>query len=157
MLVDRGLPFYAQKRQFNWIDIGKISDYWSVLQQVMMGTVAGMEVPGKQVREGVWVGLNTRIDWDHVKISGPVYIGSGCRVEAGSEIIGPAWIGHGSMLEKQSRIVRSMLFEYTHIPPGISFEEVIVCNEYCVDRHGKQTHVADRHPQLVWSDARAAC
>lgn len=157
LLVQRGLPFYAQKRLFNWIDIGKISDYWSVLQQVMMGSVAGMAVPGKQVREGVWVGLNTRIDWDAVKISGPVYIGSGCRIEPGSEIIGPAWIGHGSMLEQQSRVVRSMLFEYTHIPPGVSFEEVIICSEYCVDRHGHQTHIADRHPQLVWSDARAAC
>jgi len=92
-----------------------------------------------------------------VKIQGPVYIGSGCRIEAGSEIVGPAWVGQGSVLEKGSKVVRSMLFEYTHIPAGASFEEVIVCNEYCVDRHGHQTHVADRHPQLVWSDARAAC
>lgn len=157
MLVARDMRFFAQRRQFNWIDIGKISDYWAVLQEVMKGTVAGMQVPGKQVREGVWVGLNTRIDWDAVKIQGPVYIGSGCRVESGSEIIGPAWIGNGSMLERGSRVVRSMLFEYTHIPADASFEEVIVCNEYCVDRHGTQTHIADRHPQLVWSDARAAC
>lgn len=156
MLVTRGLPFYSQKRTFNWIDIGKISDYWTVLQQVMKGSVHGMQIPGKQVREEVWVGLNTRIDWDDVKIVGPVYIGSGCRIEAGSEIVGPAWIGHGSVIEKGSRVVRSMLFEYTHIPAGASFEEVIVCNEYCVDRHGHQTHIADRHPQLVWSDARAA-
>jgi mannose-1-phosphate guanylyltransferase len=157
MLVTRDMRFFAQRRHFNWIDIGKISDYWAVLQEVMKGTVAGMQVPGKQVREGVWVGLNTRIDWDAVKIQGPVYIGSGCRIEPGSEIVGPAWIGHGSMLERGSRVVRSMLFEYTHIPAGATFEEVIVCNEYCVDRHGTQTHVADRHPQLVWSDARAAC
>jgi mannose-1-phosphate guanylyltransferase len=115
-----------------------------------------MKVPGKQVREEVWVGLNTRIDWDDVKIQGPVYIGSGCRIESGSEIVGPAWIGQGSVLEKGSRVVRSMLFEYTHIPAGASFDEVIVCNEYCVDRHGHQTHIADRHAQLVWSDARAA-
>jgi len=65
--------------------------------------------------------------------------------------------GHGSVLERGSRVIRSMLFEYTHIPAGATFEEVIVCNEYCVDRHGKQTHIRDRHPQLVWSDARAAC
>jgi mannose-1-phosphate guanylyltransferase len=157
MLVQRELPFYAQKRQFNWIDIGKIADYWLVLQQVMQGSVAGMQVPGRQVREGVWVGLNTRIDWDAVNIQGPVYIGSGCRIDGGSEIIGPAWIGHSSVLEKGSRVVRSMLFEYTHIPADVSFEEVIVCNEYCVDRHGNQTHVGDRHNELVWSDARAAC
>jgi mannose-1-phosphate guanylyltransferase len=156
LLVARELPFFAQKRHFNWIDIGKISDYWVVLQQVMKGSVAGMEVPGRQIREGVWVGLNTRVDWNEVKIEGPVYIGSGCRIEAGSEIIGPAWIGHGSVLEKGSKVIRSMLFEYTHIPAGATFDEVIVCNEYCVDRYGTQTHIRDRHPQLAWSDARAA-
>jgi len=157
LLVARGLPFYAQKRQFNWIDIGKISDYWGVLQKVMQGSIAGLQVPGKQVREGVWVGLNTRIDWNHIKITGPVYIGSGCRIDAGSEIVGPAWIGNGSVLGEQSRVVRSMLFEYTHIPPGASFEEVIICNDYCVDRHGTQTHIEDRDSQLVWRDARATC
>ena len=156
MLVARDLPFFAQKRTFSWIDIGKIADYWMVLQAVMKGSVNGMQVPGRQVREGVWVGLNTRIDWDHLSIEGPVYIGSGCRIEAGTEIVGPAWIGSGSLLEKGSRVVRSMLFEYTHIPAGANFEEVIVCNEYCVDRHGNQTHVTDQHAQLVWRDARAA-
>lgn len=50
----------------------------------------------------------------------------------------------------------NLLFEYTHIPAGVSFEEVIISDEHCVDRHGKQAHIADRHPQMVWSDARAA-
>lgn len=156
MMVQRGLPFYAQRHRFNWIDIGKIADYWTVLQEVMRGTVAGMRVPGTQVREGVWIGLNTRIDWDKVTIRGPVYIGSSCRVEPGCEIVGPAWIGSGSVLRKNSKLVRSVLFEYTHIPNEANFEEVIICGQYCVDRHGQMTHVEDRHPKLVWSDARAA-
>jgi mannose-1-phosphate guanylyltransferase len=74
LLVEKRMPFFVQKRFFNWIDIGRVSDYWSVLQRVLRGEVAHMNMPGHEVRPGVWVGLNTRIDWDHVHIQGPVYI-----------------------------------------------------------------------------------
>jgi mannose-1-phosphate guanylyltransferase len=46
------LPFFAQKRFFNWIDIGRVSDYWSVLQRVLRGEVAQMNMPGREVRPG---------------------------------------------------------------------------------------------------------
>jgi mannose-1-phosphate guanylyltransferase len=58
-LVENKLPFFAQKRFFNWIDIGRVSDYWSVLQRVLRGEVAQMNMPGREVRPGIWVGLNT--------------------------------------------------------------------------------------------------
>ena len=82
MLVEQKLPFYAQSRPFHWIDI-KVTDYWTVLQRVLAGEIADMHMPGKEVRPNVWVGLNTRVDWDNVQIKGPVYIGSGCQIDAG--------------------------------------------------------------------------
>ena len=69
MMVEVGVPFYAQNRYFNWIDIGRVSDYWTVLQRVLCGEVT---------------------------IVGPVYIGSGVHIEPGVTIQGPAWIGSGS-------------------------------------------------------------
>jgi mannose-1-phosphate guanylyltransferase len=45
-LVAEKLPFYAQSRFFNWIDIGRVSDYWSVLQRVLRGEVAQLTCPG---------------------------------------------------------------------------------------------------------------
>jgi mannose-1-phosphate guanylyltransferase len=45
-LVENKLPFFAQKRFFNWIDIGRVSDYWTVLQRVLRGEVAQMNMPG---------------------------------------------------------------------------------------------------------------
>ena len=62
LLVEKQLPFYAQNRFFNWIDIGRVSDYWAVCQRVLRGEVEQMQMPGTEVRPGVWVGLNTRID-----------------------------------------------------------------------------------------------
>lgn len=153
-LAEQGLPFFAQKRFFNWIDIGRVTDYWAVLQRVLRGEVAQMDMPGKQVRPGVWVGLNTNIDWDKVNIEGPVYIGSSTRIEEGTTIIGPAWIGHGCHVRKGSTVVRSVLFEYTRIGVGMTFAEMIVSPHYCVDRTGHTVYVGDDRTMLRWGDAR---
>ncbi len=154
-LVARQLPFYAQKRFFNWIDIGRVSDYWSVLQRVMRGGVAEMYMPGREVRPGVWVGLNTAVSWDSVTIEGPVYLGSSVCVEPGATIIGPAWIGHGSHIKAGARVVRSVLFEYTRVPVAAEFHEMVVSPDYCVDRSGNTMYRGDDNCPLRWGDARA--
>jgi mannose-1-phosphate guanylyltransferase len=153
-MVEKGVPFYAQKRFFNWIDIGRVTDYWSVLQRVLRGEVAQMDMPGKEVKPGVWVGINTRIDWDNVRIEGPVYIGSSVNIEPGAAVIGPTWIGHGSHLRRGSRVDSSVLFEYTRIGEGMKFKEMIVSPQYCVDRSGHTTFVGDDRCPLRWGDAR---
>jgi mannose-1-phosphate guanylyltransferase len=154
LLVERNLPFFAQKRFFNWIDIGRLSDYWQVLQRVLRGEIAQMEMPGKQVRPGVWVGLNTSVDWDSVQIEGPIYIGSSTRIEAGARVIGPAWIGHGCHLRAGCTVERSVLFEYTRIGAAQMVSERIMSPQYCVDRHGNTLYVGDEDAPMVWGDAR---
>ena len=155
MLVERDLPFFVQNRFFNWIDIGRVSDYWSVLQRVLRGEVAHTNMPGRQVRPGVWVGLNTRIDFDSVTIEGPVYIGSSVKIEPGARIVGPAWIGHGSHVRAGASVTRCVLFEYTRIGEGMAFSEMIVSPDYCVDNRGGTVYRGDDNSKLRWSDARA--
>jgi len=155
LLVEKKLPFFAQNRFFNWIDIGRVTDFWTVLQRVLRGEVAQMGMPGKEVKPGVWVGLNTRIDWDKVEIEGPVYIGSSVKIEPGVKIVGPTWIGHGSHLRANATVARSVLFEYTRIGEGMNFAEMIVSARYCVDRSGHTIYVGDDRATLRWGDARA--
>lgn len=155
LLVESGVPFYAQKRFFNWIDIGRVSDFWSVLQRVMRGEVAQMDMPGTKIRPGVWVGLNTSVAWGSVHIEGPVYIGSSVRIEPETEIIGPTWIGHGSHLKRGSSVRQCVLFEYTRIADGMQFEEKVVSPQYCVDRWGGAVYAGDDSCALRWGDARA--
>jgi len=155
MLVEKQLPFFVQNRFFNWIDIGRVSDYWSVLQRVLRGEVAHMNMPGREVRPGVWLGLNTHIDWDQVYIEGPVYIGSSVKVEPGARIVGPTWIGHGSHIRAGAIVARSVLFDYTRIGEGMVFNEMIVSPEYCVSNKGETMYRGDDNCLLRWSDARA--
>ncbi|RZT01903.1 mannose-1-phosphate guanylyltransferase [Duganella sp. CF402] len=153
LLVEKGLPFYAQKRSFSWIDIGSVKDYWEVSQSVMMGEVAHMDVPGIQLADGIWSGLNTSIDWEGTTIEGPVYIGSGCKIEAGSTIIGPTWIGHGSHICSGATVERSVLFEYTRVLHNVRLEEMIVFKDYSVNRAGEMRHVSEYNPD-EWTNAR---
>ena len=153
LLVEKGLPFFAQARSFSWIDIGSVKDYWEVLQSVMMGEVAHMDVPGIQVADGLWVGLNTSIDWEGTRIEGPVYIGSGSRIEAGVTIVGPSWIGHGSHICAGAKVTRSILFEYTRVLPDITLNEMIVFKEYSVNRAGDMRHVSE-YDSGEWANAR---
>jgi len=154
-LVAHKVPFYVQNRPFTWLDIGRVGDYWSVLQQVLRGEVADMSMPGRQIKPGIWVGLNTSIPWQQVNIEGPVYIGSSVRIDPGATIVGPAWIGHGSHLRSGCTVVRSILFEYTRIAADMRFNEMIVSPDYCVDRHGVTLYHDDDTTQLRWGDARA--
>jgi mannose-1-phosphate guanylyltransferase len=153
LLAERGLPFYAQSRPFNWLDIGTMSDYWEVLQSVLTGEVKNMDVPGVEIRPGVWSGLNTSIDWNGTTIEGPVYLGSGVRIEAGVTITGPCWIGHGSHICEGAEIVRSVLFEYTRVLHDVTLQEMIVFKEYSVDRAGEMKH-ASEYSSDEWLNAR---
>ena len=154
LLVERQLPFYAQSRPFHWIDIGRVSDYWTVLQRVLAGEIKDMRMPGREIRPGVWVGLNTRIDWDRVDITGPVYVGSGTSIEPGVKIEGPSWIGNGCQLRAHSRLMRSVLFDYTRVNAESVLKDVIASPNYVVDRDGHTTYQGEEGAPFRWGDSR---
>jgi mannose-1-phosphate guanylyltransferase len=155
LLVEKKLPFYAQKRDFSWIDIGRIADYWSVTQRLMRHEIAGITLPGVEVAAGLHTGLNAHIDMRGARITGPVYIGSGCHIERDCVIEGPTWIGHGSHIRQGAKITRSIIFEHTRVEQGACFHEQIVSGRYCVDRHGQAAQEAtDNAGRAPWMDAR---
>ncbi len=154
MLVEKNYPFFAQKRFYNWVDIGQIADYWLVMQRILQGEVSYIEMPGVEVKPGIWVGINTRIDWDNITIEGPVYIGSGTHIESGAKIVGPCWISHGCQIKKNSQIIRSILFEYTRVSKNMLVDELVISATYCVNRKSETFYVGDDRCTLKWGDAR---
>lgn len=152
-IVEKGLGFHAIDIPFNWIDIGKISDYWDANQKIMQGELRTIPMPGTEIRPGVWLGLNASVDWDECDIQGPVYIGSGTRIEGGATIIGPTWIGHGCHIRIGAKISKSIIFEYTRIGSASIVEDSVVVGQFFVDKDGKSFESEDMHLDWV-TDSR---
>jgi mannose-1-phosphate guanylyltransferase len=151
-LVQRGLPFFRHTQDFQWLDIGRVSDYWRIMQALMSGQVPHVRMPGREIQPGVFVGLNVDVHWESLDVNGPVYIGSGARVAPGVKLRGPTWIGNGCRVDEGATLTRSILFDYAHIGANAVALERIVSGSYCVSREG----LADQAPATGWrGDARS--
>jgi len=151
-ILAEGLHLQAIRMAFNWVDIGRLNDYWEASQQLMRGQVQNITMPGTNVRPGVWTGLNVKADWDALDIEGPVYIGSSSSIESGTRIIGPCWIDQGCYVKSGAQISRSILFGYTQVGSAALLRDCVVFGRFCVDKHG---HPLTSVTQTDWvTDAR---
>jgi mannose-1-phosphate guanylyltransferase len=136
-LVEIGAPFYGVSMDFQWVDIGRVPDYWQAICSVLLGKVKNVPIPGKQVRPGIYAGINVAANWDKINIQGPVYIGAMTKIEDGATIIGPTMIGRNCHICKNSTINNSVIFEYSHIGAQAYLHEKLVFGRYCVDKTGE--------------------
>ena len=135
-LVEVGAPFYAVSMDFQWVDLGKVPDYWHAIRGVLLGDIKNVEIPGVEVFPGIYTGLNVAVDWDKVNITGPVYIGAMTHIEDGATIIGPTAIGPNCWLCSGSTVENSVIFEYSRLGRGACLVDKLVYGRYCVDKTG---------------------
>jgi mannose-1-phosphate guanylyltransferase len=147
-LVAAGAPFFALPMEFEWVDIGKVPDYWQAIRSVLQGQVRQVQIPGRQVRPGVYAGLNVNANWDRIQVQGPIYVGGMSQIEDGATIIGPAMIGPSCHICAGATIDNSIIFEYSRIGPGVRLVEKLVFGRYCVDRNGD--HIDLQEASLDW-------
>ena len=153
-LVEKGLPFYALPMDFEWVDIGKVPDYWHAIRSVLQGDMRQVSIPGKQVRPGIYTGLNVAANWDKIEVEGPVYVGGMTKIEDGARIIGPAMIGPSCHICAGATIDNSIIFDYSRIGAGVTLAEKLVFGRYCVDKTGDHLDVQEASLDWLITDAR---
>ena len=155
-LVEAGAPFYGITMDFEWVDIGKVPDYWQAIQDVLTGKVKNVSIPGHEVKPGVFTGLNLKINWDKVDIQGPVYIGGMAHIEDGAKIIGPSMIGPNCCICSGAIVDKSVIFEYSRIGPGVRLVDKLVYGRYCVDKMGASIDMKAAALDWLITDTRQA-
>ncbi|MDA0717426.1 MAG: NDP-sugar synthase [Cyanobacteria bacterium] len=153
-LVEGGAAFYALPMEFEWVDIGKVPDYWQAIRSVLQGQVRQVQIPGKEVRPGVFAGLNVAANWDQINITGPIYVGGMTRIENGATIIGPAMIGPNCHICEGATIDNSIIFDYSRIGAGVRLVEKLVFGRYCVDRNGDHFDLQEAALDWLITDVR---
>jgi mannose-1-phosphate guanylyltransferase len=153
-LVAMGAPFYGVTMDFQWVDIGKVPDYWQAIRGVLLGDIKNVPIPGRQVKPGIYTGLNVAVNWDKVHIQGPVYIGAMTKIEDGATIIGPSMIGQNCRISTGARIDNSVVFEYSHIGPQVYLQDQLVFGRYCVDKNGATLDLQEAALDWLITDTR---
>jgi mannose-1-phosphate guanylyltransferase len=153
-LVEIGAPFYAVPMDFEWVDIGKVPDYWQAIRSVLLREIKNVEIPGIEVAPGVYTGLNVAVNWDKVDITGPVYIGGMTHIEDGAKIIGPTMIGPNCWVCNGATVDNSVIFEYSRLGPGVRLVDKLVFGRYCVDKTGAAIDVQAAALDWLITDTR---
>ncbi|MEO1145347.1 MAG: NDP-sugar synthase [Cyanobacteria bacterium J06638_22] len=153
-LVENNAPFYGISMDFQWIDIGKVPDYWQAVRSVLTGEVKNVAVPGHEVAPGVYTGINVNVNWDKVDIKGPVYIGGMTEIEDGATIIGPTMIGPNCHICTGATVDNSVIFDYSRLGPGVRLVDKLVFGRYCVDKTGASIDVAAAALDWLITDTR---
>ena len=153
-LVEAGAPFYGINMDFEWVDIGKVPDYWRAIQSVLLGEVKNVSIPGIEVRPGIYTGLNVAVNWDKVDITGPVYIGGMTRIEDGAKIVGPTMIGSNCWVCSGATVENSVIFEYSRLGPEVRLVDKLVFGRYCVDKTGASIDLQAAALDWLITDAR---
>lgn len=155
-LVEKGLPFYAVNMDFEWVDIGKVPDYWQAIRGVLSREIKNVDIPGIEVKPGVYTGINVAANWDKIEVQGPVYIGGMTRIEDGATIIGPSMIGPSCLICSGAVVDNSVIFEYSRLGPGARLVDKLVFGRYCVDKTGAAIDVQAAALDWLITDARHA-
>ncbi|MBC7002217.1 NDP-sugar synthase [Photobacterium sp. BZF1] len=153
-LVENKVDFYATSMDFQWLDVGNISDIWTVTSDIMKGKVPGYPIPGTQVKPGIWVGINTVFDIDSCDITPPVIVSSGCEIQPGATIEGPVVIGANSKVESGAVIKQSLVSEYIHVASAAYVEEKTVFGDYFISHDGYTQSLSELKAVNILNDRR---
>jgi mannose-1-phosphate guanylyltransferase len=153
-LVEMNAPFYGVSMDFQWVDIGKVPDYWHAIRSVLLGEIKNVSIPGQEVAPGIYTGLNVAVNWDKVEIIGPVYIGGMTHIEDGAKIIGPTMIGPNCWVCSGATVDNSVIFEYSRLGAGVRLIDKLVFGRYCVDKTGAAIDVQAAALDWLITDTR---
>jgi mannose-1-phosphate guanylyltransferase / phosphomannomutase len=134
--LERGLPLLGLVTEGYWEDVGTIEAYHRAHQDVLDGRV-GIEVPGFQVGEGVWLGEGADVD-PGARIVGPAIIGDNCRIETGAHIGEYTVLGSDVVVKHDAFLQRSVIHDHVYVGPGARLRGCIV-GRSCDLRQGART------------------
>jgi NDP-sugar pyrophosphorylase family protein len=104
-----------------WNDIGSLAELRQGTWDALEGRLQ-IEVPGREVRDGLRAGEGTELPDDLELIDGHGWIGDDCELGEGVRLMGQVAIGDRCTVGSGASLRDVILFPGTHVPAG----EVVV-------------------------------
>lgn len=126
LLMAKGEPLYGYVASGYWSDIGNLEQYRQAHYDVLTGQVA-LDIPGKQLKPGVWVGQSTEIS-PEAEIEAPVLLGDYCRIESQTKLGSFSIIGDYGIVREGSSVKRGVLWDHCYLGPNSEIRGAILCH-----------------------------
>jgi mannose-1-phosphate guanylyltransferase len=123
-MLKHGVPFHIHEFGGYWSDVGDLGEFFRGNADALTGKVR-VELPGKEVRPGVWVDEAASLAAS-ARIEGPVVIGRDCTIAEDAVIEGPAVLGDRSTVQAGAQVVRAVVLADSCVPPGSMIVEGIL-------------------------------
>ena len=127
ILLKEERPMYGYVTEDYWCDIGDLKAYIQSHMDILNGQVR-LDLPGKQLKQGVWMGEGTEID-DDVSIMSPCIIGNNCKIRSGALIGSYSVVGDNNIIEERTGIKRSIIWKNNILDRNVQLRGSVVCNK----------------------------
>jgi NDP-sugar pyrophosphorylase family protein len=105
-LLEKDIPYYGYKHNKYWNDVGSLDEYQQGNFDALEGRVE-VDIPGKKIKNGVWIGRNCKIQEDVIIIP-PVCIGDDCTINKGAKLYGPMILGNNTTVDERAILYRGI-------------------------------------------------
>ena len=105
-LLEKDIPYYGYKHNKYWNDVGSLDEYQQGNFDALEGRVE-VDIPGKMIKNGVWIGRNCKIQEDVIIIP-PVCIGDDCTINKGAKLYGPMILGNNTTVDERAILYRGI-------------------------------------------------
>ena len=131
----------AVKGILNLADHGR---YWEAHERAFRAQpLVDPRTPGFLLREGLQIGLDTRVD-DSVVVEGQVLIGENSRIHSDVRLEGFVVIGDNVVIDKGTTVRDSIILSDTYVGTELTLDAAVVNQSLLYHHgHGSATHVED--------------
>lgn len=107
-----------------WTDVGNLAEYRRGVKDALDGKLK-VNMPGEQVRPGIWIGEGTKIA-KGAKLKAPCVIGRYCSIGKNAIIDRYTTIGNSSRIGNGAAIKNSILWEKVNVAKNVNLDNCII-------------------------------
>ncbi|PIU29009.1 MAG: hypothetical protein COT09_03110 [Candidatus Hydromicrobium americanum] len=123
-LIGKNVSYYGYRHSQYWNDVGGLDQYQQGNFDALEGKVK-VDIPGKKIKEGVWVGKNCKIQ-EGVVIIPPVCIGDNCTIKKDAKLFGPIILGNNTVVDERAVLYRGIKWGSGYIGKDASLIGAII-------------------------------
>jgi mannose-1-phosphate guanylyltransferase / phosphomannomutase len=123
-LVTEGSLLYGYVSEGYWEDVGSLEAYSRAHQDILDRRVQ-VEMPGKNLRDGIWLGEGAEVD-PAAELTGPAIIGDYCRVDAGAKLGEYTVLGRNVRVGTGAYLERAIVHDNSYLGPGVRLRGCVI-------------------------------